>query len=108
MSYKLGLMTYHLYMQPVCIFNLLFLFFNSPILFSYRCLHKSGGILQLLPGTTCQVIVACCVLHNMARRANLPDEDLLMDEEGPAEAVQFPAEANGMRVRARLIADFFD
>lgn len=63
--------------------------------------------MQLLPGTTCQVIVACAVLHNMARRANLPDEDLLMEEEGP-EPLELPAEANGMRVRERLIADFFE
>ena len=61
----------------------------------FRCLHKSGGDLQLDISTTCAVIMACGVLHNMAIRAGLPDpeieddceednhEDSSDEEEGP-------------------------
>lgn len=39
--------------------------------------------MQLKPERSCRVVAACAVLHNMARRHNLPDpEELDIAEEG--------------------------
>ncbi|KAM7307620.1 hypothetical protein ISCGN_011256 [Ixodes scapularis] len=34
----------------------------------FRCLDKSGGVLQYQPKICCRIIVACVVLHNYCRR----------------------------------------
>ena len=53
----------------------------SELKFCYRCLHKSGGTLQLEPGTCCSVFMACAVLHNRAIRAGLPEPEPLENED---------------------------
>ena len=45
-----------------------------------RCLHRTRGIMQLEMVTSCHVIMACCVLHNMATRAGVPHPDPIDDE----------------------------
>ena len=42
----------------------------------FRCLHKDTGKMKLDPKKCCQVIIACCVLHNMCVLNNLPAEDI--------------------------------
>ena len=37
----------------------------------FRCLYKSGGTLLYSPNFVCQIIGACCVLHNYAMRKGL-------------------------------------
>ncbi|XP_069061943.1 putative nuclease HARBI1 [Pleurodeles waltl] len=44
----------------------------------FRCLHISGGYLQYSPQKVCQIVVACCMFHNLALRTNIP----LLEEVG--------------------------
>ncbi|XP_069089323.1 putative nuclease HARBI1 [Pleurodeles waltl] len=44
----------------------------------FRCLHISGGYLQYSPQKMCQIVLACCMLSNLALRRNIP----LLEEEG--------------------------
>ncbi|KAJ1100223.1 hypothetical protein NDU88_005310 [Pleurodeles waltl] len=43
----------------------------------FRCLHMTGGSLFYSPKKVCQIIVACCMLHNLAlqRQVNFLQED---------------------------------
>ncbi|KAJ1155220.1 hypothetical protein NDU88_007955 [Pleurodeles waltl] len=45
----------------------------------FRCLHMTGGSLYYSPKTVCQIIVACCMLHNLALRRQVP----FLQEDGP-------------------------
>ncbi|KAJ1210267.1 hypothetical protein NDU88_005633 [Pleurodeles waltl] len=38
----------------------------------FRCLHLTGGFLYYSPKKVCQIIVACCMLHNLALRRQVP------------------------------------
>ncbi|KAJ1205808.1 hypothetical protein NDU88_001234 [Pleurodeles waltl] len=44
-----------------------------------RCLHMTGGSLFYSPKKVCQIIVACCMLHNLALRQQVP----FLQEDGP-------------------------
>ncbi|KAJ1185262.1 hypothetical protein NDU88_002056 [Pleurodeles waltl] len=45
----------------------------------FRCLHLTGGSLCYSPKKECQIIVACCMLHNLALRRRVP----FLQEDGP-------------------------
>ncbi|KAJ1150528.1 hypothetical protein NDU88_003319 [Pleurodeles waltl] len=45
----------------------------------FRCLHVTGGSLFYSPKKVCQIIVACCMLHNEALRRQVP----FLQEDGP-------------------------
>ncbi|KAJ1187700.1 hypothetical protein NDU88_004474 [Pleurodeles waltl] len=45
----------------------------------FRCLHMTGGSLLYSPKKVCQIIVACCMLHNLALRRQVP----FLQEDGP-------------------------
>ncbi|KAJ1129344.1 hypothetical protein NDU88_007715 [Pleurodeles waltl] len=45
----------------------------------FRCLHMIGGSLFYSPKKVCQIIVACCMLHNLALRRQVP----FLQEDGP-------------------------
>ncbi|KAJ1124912.1 hypothetical protein NDU88_003359 [Pleurodeles waltl] len=45
----------------------------------FRCLHLAGGSLYYSPKKVCQIIVACCMLHNLALRRQVP----FLQEDGP-------------------------
>ncbi|XP_053552887.1 putative nuclease HARBI1 [Bombina bombina] len=50
-----------------------------------RCLDRSGGALQYSPSKVAKIVIACCVLHNIAQRAGMLQavqvpRDLLQDE----------------------------
>ncbi|KAJ1095804.1 hypothetical protein NDU88_000960 [Pleurodeles waltl] len=45
----------------------------------FRCLHMTGGFLYYSPKKMCQIIVACCMLHNLALRRQVP----FLQEDGP-------------------------
>ncbi|KAJ1190587.1 hypothetical protein NDU88_007325 [Pleurodeles waltl] len=44
----------------------------------FPCLHLTEGSLCYSPKKVCQIIVACCMLHNLALRRHLP---FLQEEE---------------------------
>ena len=91
----------------------------------FRCLHKSGGALTYAPGKSCNIIVACMVLHNICINGNVPnnneeeedgddneDDDVdnnahcgQDDDEDNGEAA--PANMDVWRVRAELIEQRF-
>ncbi|KAJ1097843.1 hypothetical protein NDU88_002959 [Pleurodeles waltl] len=45
----------------------------------FRCLHITGGSLFYSPKKVCQIIVACCMLHNLALRQQVP----FLQDDGP-------------------------
>ncbi|KAJ1192609.1 hypothetical protein NDU88_001916 [Pleurodeles waltl] len=45
----------------------------------FRGLHMTGGSLFYSPKKVCQIIVACCMLHNLALQQQVP----FVQEEGP-------------------------
>ncbi|KAJ1202720.1 hypothetical protein NDU88_006517 [Pleurodeles waltl] len=45
----------------------------------FRCLHMTGGSLMYSPKKVCQIIVDCCMLHNLALRRQVP----FLQEDGP-------------------------
>ncbi|KAJ1186414.1 hypothetical protein NDU88_003195 [Pleurodeles waltl] len=45
----------------------------------FRCLHMTGGSLFYSPKKVCQIIVACCMLYNLALRRQVP----FLQEDGP-------------------------
>ncbi|KAJ1150844.1 hypothetical protein NDU88_003632 [Pleurodeles waltl] len=45
----------------------------------FRCLHMTGGSLMYSPKKVCDIIVACCMLHNLALRRQVP----FLQEDGP-------------------------
>ncbi|KAJ1178092.1 hypothetical protein NDU88_003340 [Pleurodeles waltl] len=45
----------------------------------FRCLHLTGGFLFYSPKKVCQIIVACCMLHNLVLRRQVP----FLQEDGP-------------------------
>ncbi|KAJ1184567.1 hypothetical protein NDU88_001371 [Pleurodeles waltl] len=45
----------------------------------FWCLHMTGGSLYYSPKKLCQIIVACCMLHNLALRRQVP----FLQEDGP-------------------------
>ncbi|KAJ1088205.1 hypothetical protein NDU88_001364 [Pleurodeles waltl] len=38
----------------------------------FRCFHMTGGSLFYSPKKVCQIIMACCMLHNLALRRQVP------------------------------------
>lgn len=75
-------------------------------MFHFRCLL---GELQLQPAAVCQVVLACAVLHNMARRANLPEPELALDTEVDQPAMQpnYQNSRSGIDTRRPLIDQYF-
>ncbi|KAJ1091436.1 hypothetical protein NDU88_004562 [Pleurodeles waltl] len=49
----------------------------------FRCLHMTGGSLFYSPRKVCQIIIACCILHNLALRRQVP----FLQEDGPDDSV---------------------
>ncbi|KAJ1092224.1 hypothetical protein NDU88_005336 [Pleurodeles waltl] len=45
----------------------------------FRCLHLTGFSLYYSTKKVCQIIVACCMLHNLALRCKVP----FLQEDGP-------------------------
>jgi len=74
----------------------------------FRCLHRTGGILQLLPATSCQVVMACAVLHNMAEKSNAPQPDIVdYVDEADEDDEDRQDGRNGVRTRENLIRQHF-
>ena len=63
--------------------------------------------MQLLPATTCKVVMTCAVLHNMAVRARLPILEMLpLDEEDEEDNI-IHGNQDGVAIRNMLIQNRF-
>lgn len=77
----------------------------------WLCLSRAGGTLQYRPEKVCSMVMACCVLHNLAIRRGVPlqdpprPDDPMHDEERCEEGLA-PANAFAMRIRAGIIQRF--
>nr|XP_023674813.1 putative nuclease HARBI1 isoform X1 [Paramormyrops kingsleyae]XP_023674815.1 putative nuclease HARBI1 isoform X1 [Paramormyrops kingsleyae] len=67
----------------------------------WRCLDRSGGVLIYHPTKVCNIVIACCVLHNLAQRHNLPlPEPLNIEVDDIAvEPLPEPADPSAVRLR---------
>uniref|UniRef100_A0A803JCF4 Putative nuclease HARBI1 n=3 Tax=Xenopus tropicalis TaxID=8364 RepID=A0A803JCF4_XENTR len=75
----------------------------------FRCLDRSGGVLQYSPEKGAQIILACCILHNLAVSRNL-HVDILDDLEAPPPVPPVSEEENtqaGKRTRTQVINRYF-
>ncbi|KAJ1098181.1 hypothetical protein NDU88_003297 [Pleurodeles waltl] len=79
----------------------------------FRCLHLAGGSLYYSPKKVCQIIVACCMLHNLALRCQVPflqeDEpgDGLVAVVEPVDSEEEEAEDEDVDNRSCLIQQYF-
>ncbi|KAJ1189917.1 hypothetical protein NDU88_006659 [Pleurodeles waltl] len=79
----------------------------------FRCLHLTGGSLYYSPKKVCQIIVACCMLHNLALRRQVPflqeDEpgDGLVAAVEPVDSEEEEAEEEDMDSRSKTIQQYF-
>ncbi|KAJ1079682.1 hypothetical protein NDU88_000097 [Pleurodeles waltl] len=79
----------------------------------FRCLHMTGGSLMYSPKKVCQIIVACCMLHNLALRRQVP----FLQEDGPdggvvaavepVESEEEEAEEDDIENRNSVIQQYF-
>lgn len=75
----------------------------------FRCLDRSGGVLQYSPEKGAQIILACCILHNLAVSRN-QHVDILDDLESPPPVPPVSREENteaGKRARIKVINQYF-
>ena len=75
----------------------------------FRCLDKSGGTLLYSPDFVCQIIGACCILHNFATRRGLEIDiraDLTPDPGNPP-LTHSTRSAEGTAARKRLAEGIF-
>ena len=76
----------------------------------FRCLHKTGGCINLAPDRCCKVILACFMLHNICVRNKIPIEDNRNEEdEGQVDEdnIYQGAQNDGHDVRSNLIRNRF-
>ncbi|KAJ1137894.1 hypothetical protein NDU88_004290 [Pleurodeles waltl] len=75
----------------------------------FRCLHLTGGSLYYSPKKVCQIIVACCMLHCLALRHQVPflqeDEpgDGLVAVVQPVDSEEEEAEEEDVDNRSNII-----
>ena len=46
-------------------------------IFTFRCLHNTGGVIQSPPATASKIVLATAVLHNMAKGAQMDMMDIV-------------------------------
>ncbi|KAJ1110012.1 hypothetical protein NDU88_007367 [Pleurodeles waltl] len=79
----------------------------------FRCLHLTGGSLYYSPTKVCQIIVACCMLHNLTFRSQVPflleDEpvDGLVAAVEPVDSEKEEAEEEDIDNRTNIIMQYF-
>ncbi len=81
---------------------------NNIFLLRFRCLHDSGGVLQLHHSKVCKVVIACIVLHNIAVKANIPYDDIDPQDEDDLEVgIELRNNTTGLQVRHQVIQRYF-
>ncbi|XP_068135955.1 putative nuclease HARBI1 [Hyperolius riggenbachi] len=74
----------------------------------YKCLDKSGGGLQYDPTKVSDIIVACCILHNISMLNNsLAKGEEPSEKVKPTADLQPPPKGNAQDVRTRVIQRYF-
>ncbi|MGH0116570.1 UNVERIFIED_CONTAM: hypothetical protein FKN15_014770, partial [Acipenser sinensis] len=76
----------------------------------FRALYKSGGALQYYPEKCAKIVIAVCVLHNIAQQSTTPfevAEDHPEDNDYPAATEQEPQNTAGRQVLSRLIEEHY-
>ncbi|KAJ1181833.1 hypothetical protein NDU88_007032 [Pleurodeles waltl] len=79
----------------------------------FRCLHMTGGFLFYSPMKVCQIIVACCMLHNFSLRRQVPflQEDCpdggVVAAVEPVDSDEEEAEEEDMQNRDSVILQYF-
>ncbi|KAJ1190516.1 hypothetical protein NDU88_007254 [Pleurodeles waltl] len=79
----------------------------------FQCLHLTGGSLYYSPKKVCQIIVSCCMLHNLALRCQVPflqeDEprDGLVAAVEPVDSEEEEAEEEDIDNRTNIIMQYF-
>ncbi|KAJ1144098.1 hypothetical protein NDU88_010400 [Pleurodeles waltl] len=79
----------------------------------FRCLHLTGGSLYYSPKKVCQIIAACCMLHNLALRRQVPflqeDDpcDVLVAAVEPVDSEEEEAEEEDVDNRTNIIMQYF-
>ncbi|XP_030076105.1 putative nuclease HARBI1 [Microcaecilia unicolor] len=75
----------------------------------FRCLSRSGGVLQYSPLKVCHIFVACCVLHNIAvaRGIEACTEVGTQEPQGDDEVAKETVTAEAEQARLALLQDFF-
>ncbi|KAJ1088532.1 hypothetical protein NDU88_001689, partial [Pleurodeles waltl] len=79
----------------------------------FGCLHLTGGSLYYSPKKVCQIIIACCMLHNLALRRQVTFRQ--EDEPGngrvaavePVDSDEEEAEEEDVDNRTPLIQQYF-
>ncbi|XP_069075316.1 putative nuclease HARBI1 [Pleurodeles waltl] len=80
----------------------------------FRCLYVSRSALLYNPQKVCQIIVACCMLHNLALRRHIPLLDakegvaVLVADEGDMGTDEKEDDEDAADSRAELIRHYFD
>ncbi|XP_069061894.1 putative nuclease HARBI1 [Pleurodeles waltl] len=78
----------------------------------FRCLHFTGGALLYRPAKVCQIIVACCMLQNLAIRRHISLLDakegaaVPMDDEGDMGSDEEDDDKDAADFRAELIQQY--
>ncbi|KAJ1162034.1 hypothetical protein NDU88_002513 [Pleurodeles waltl] len=79
----------------------------------FRCRHLTGGSLHYSPKKVCQTIIACCMLHNLALRRQVP---FLQEDEPraghvaavePVDSEEEEAEEEDVDNRSNIIQQYF-
>ncbi|XP_072000000.1 putative nuclease HARBI1 isoform X1 [Engystomops pustulosus] len=73
----------------------------------FKCLDKSGGGLQYDPTKVSDIIVACCILHNLAILHNISTQTKEPWEGKPGATRDPPAAGNAHDIREQMIKDYF-
>lgn len=80
---------------------------NGVLKARWLCLDSKGGTLLYAPEKVCRIILACCVLHNVALKHGLPLPEVLNPVERlPPEPAVGPRNAAAIERRQRLIERF--
>ena len=78
---------------------------NGQLKGKFRCLNGQG--VPLRPDRAMKVITACCVLHNMSKQMNEPEDNYMdIDEDQPV-IEQEDNNAAGLATRQNIIQNYF-
>ncbi|XP_069068438.1 putative nuclease HARBI1 [Pleurodeles waltl] len=79
----------------------------------FRCLQISGGSLLYSPKKVCQIVVACCMLHNLSLRRHVPlleEEEVatvVVADEGANDSDEDHDDEDDVHSRTQLILQYF-
>ena len=79
----------------------------------FRGLNKTGGALMYAPLKVCRIVVACCMLHNLALHHNIPvigddgDQGRPEDDDSDGASEAGSGEDEDVDTRRELVAGYF-